>query len=110
MVAASDAFLAGHNSLSWSGLSLLQKGTVLAWTAKLDSYNNGNEGPVHCGGGGNGDDDCRDGKGKKDGMYSRGGGDDCDDDRDDDHHHDEDDGDKCRGDHKYRDGKGSGWR
>jgi hypothetical protein len=109
VVAASDAFLAGHNSLSWSGLSLLQKGTVLAWMAKLDSYNNGNEGPAHCGGGG-GDDDCRDGKGKKDGAYGRGGDDDdCDDGRDDDdNHHDE--GDKCRGDHKHRDGKGNGRR
>jgi hypothetical protein len=72
------------------------------------------------------DDDCRD-KGKKDddrdgkyGKYGKGGhDDDCrdhdrdDDDRDHDHDRDHDrdhDDDKCRGDHKYRDGKGGGWR
>ena len=69
------------------------------------------------------EDDCRDHKGKdkdddRDGKSSKGKGygghddDDCrDDDRDDhDHDHDRDDDDKCRGDHKYRDGKGNGWR
>jgi hypothetical protein len=71
------------------------------------------------------DDDCRD-KGKKDkddkdgksGKHGKDGhdDDDCRDDDRDDHDHDHDDhdrdhdDDKCRGDHKYRDGKGNGWR
>jgi hypothetical protein len=47
-IAAADAFLANHNSLSWSGLSAAQQTQVLAWKSKLDSYNNGNEGTRHC--------------------------------------------------------------
>ena len=123
VIAASDAFLAGNDSLSWSGLSMSQQGAVLYWAAKLDSYNNGDEGVRHCDDG-HDEDECRDDKGgkdDKDGKYGKygkggyGGGDDCRDHDDDDHdHHDDDDhhdGDKCRGDdHKYRDGKGGGWR
>lgn len=47
-IAAADAFLASHDSLSWTGLSSAQKAMVNGWMSKLDSYNNGNEGPEHC--------------------------------------------------------------
>jgi hypothetical protein len=121
VIAAADAFLANKDSLSWATLTTTQKWMVEAWKDKLDSYNNGDEGTRHCDGK---DDDCRDkhhkGKDRDDDKgwsygKSKGGhdDDDCrDDDRDDhDHDHDRDhDDDKCRGDHKYRDGKGGGWR
>ena len=48
-IAAADAFLASHNSLSWSGLSSAQQQTVLGWMTTLDNYNNGLVGPAHCG-------------------------------------------------------------
>jgi hypothetical protein len=47
-IAAADAFLANNNSLSWSGLSSAQKTMVNGWMSKFDSYNNGNEGTLHC--------------------------------------------------------------
>jgi hypothetical protein len=47
-IAAADAFLASHNSLSWSGLSSTQQQTVLGWMTTLDNYNNGLVGPTHC--------------------------------------------------------------
>ncbi|MGH3455968.1 MAG: hypothetical protein ACRDP2_16240 [Nocardioidaceae bacterium] len=47
-MAAADAFLATHDTLSWSGLSGSQKGTVNGWMSTLDGYNNGLVGPDHC--------------------------------------------------------------
>jgi hypothetical protein len=101
VIAASDALLATHDSLSWAGLSPVKKVLVLAWMTKLDAYNNGLLGPAHCGGGK--DEECRDDDGKKDGKtgsYGSRGGDDCDDDRDEDRDdHDGHDRDKCRDGH-----------
>jgi hypothetical protein len=47
-IAAADAFLATHDTLSWSGLSQSSKNAVLGWAAALDDYNNGLVGPDHC--------------------------------------------------------------
>ena len=48
VIAAADAFLATHDTLSWSGLSQSDKDTVLGWAEALDDYNNGLIGPDHC--------------------------------------------------------------
>jgi hypothetical protein len=47
-MSAADSFLANNNSLNWAGLTATQQATVNAWMTKLDSYNNGNEGTLHC--------------------------------------------------------------
>jgi hypothetical protein len=47
-IAAADAFLATHDSLSWAGLTDAEKAMVLAWMTKLDEYNNGAQGVEHC--------------------------------------------------------------
>lgn len=46
-IAAADAFLAAHGWQDWTGLSGDAKAMILAWTAKLDAYNNGIIGPGH---------------------------------------------------------------
>ena len=47
-VAAADAFLATHDSTSWSSLTNAQRATVNGWASSLDDYNNGLLGPAHC--------------------------------------------------------------
>lgn len=47
-IAAADAFLATHDSLSWAGLSAAQKSMVLGWKDDLDDYNNGLGDVEHC--------------------------------------------------------------
>jgi hypothetical protein len=47
-IAAADAFLATHDSLSWSSLSAAERASVLGWMTALDNYNNGLAGPSHC--------------------------------------------------------------
>jgi hypothetical protein len=49
VIAAADAFLATHDTLSWSSLSDAQKSQVNSWMSSLDAYNNGQTGPGHCG-------------------------------------------------------------
>lgn len=70
VIAAADAFLAIHNCNDWSSLKPSDACLVLVWQCALDSYNNGNIGPGHCGdstcntGGQNGGDDGSDNGGK----------------------------------------------
>jgi hypothetical protein len=47
-IAAADAFLATHDSLSWGGLSSSEQAMVNGWMEALDDYNNGLLGPRHC--------------------------------------------------------------
>ena len=47
-IAAADAYLATHDSLSWKGASKAEQASVLAWMTALDDYNNGRVGPQHC--------------------------------------------------------------
>jgi hypothetical protein len=49
VIAAADAFLAGNDSSSWSGLTKAQQDTVNGWMSSLDDYNNGLVGVAHCG-------------------------------------------------------------
>ena len=49
VIAAADAFLAGNDSSSWSGLTKAQQATVNGWMTSLDNYNNGLVGVAHCG-------------------------------------------------------------
>jgi hypothetical protein len=48
LVAAADAFLATHDSLSWTSLSKAEQATVNGWMSTLDDYNNGLVGLAHC--------------------------------------------------------------
>jgi hypothetical protein len=48
VIAAADAFLATHDTLSWSSLSDAQQSQVNSWMSSLDAYNNGQTGPGHC--------------------------------------------------------------
>jgi hypothetical protein len=48
VVAAADAFVATHDSLSWNSLSKAEQATVNGWMSTLDNYNNGLVGPSHC--------------------------------------------------------------
>ncbi len=47
-IAAADAFLATHDSLSWASLPKADRNLVLSWVNVLDNYNNGLIGPGHC--------------------------------------------------------------
>jgi len=49
VIGAADAFLAAHDSLSWSSLTKEQQGAVNGWMTSLDNYNNGLLGVAHCG-------------------------------------------------------------
>ncbi len=70
VITAADIFLAAHDCTDWSSLSSPYPALVLVWQCALDSYNNGNIGPGHCGdstcsnGGNNGGDDGSDNCGK----------------------------------------------
>ncbi len=46
--AASDAFLATHDSTDWSGLKDAQPPQVLGWMTTLANYINDLVGPGHC--------------------------------------------------------------
>jgi hypothetical protein len=48
IIAAADIFLATHNWRDWAGLSAADKTLVLFWHNRLDYYNNGFVGPIHC--------------------------------------------------------------
>jgi hypothetical protein len=47
-ISAADAFLATHDSTSWSSLTKAQQQSVLGWMSALDNFNNGVAGPGHC--------------------------------------------------------------
>jgi len=47
-ISAADAFLATHDSTSWSSLTKAQQQSVLGWMSALDNFNNGVAGPRHC--------------------------------------------------------------
>jgi hypothetical protein len=49
VIAAADAFLATHDTLSWKSLSKAQQAQVNAWMSALDAYNNGLGSADHCG-------------------------------------------------------------
>ncbi len=82
VIAAADAFLATHNCNDWSSLLAPDQFKVLLWQCALDSYNNGNIGPGHCGdstcgnGGKSGDDDGSDNGGNNCHSGNNTGGDD----------------------------------
>jgi hypothetical protein len=49
VIGAADAFLANHDSLSWTGLTSAQQAMVNGWMTSLDRFNNGLSGVAHCG-------------------------------------------------------------
>lgn len=50
-ITAADAFLATHDSTSWSTLTKTQQNQVLGWATTLENYNSGIIGPGHASGG-----------------------------------------------------------
>ncbi len=78
VIVAADFFLATNNCAAWSSLNPSDAALVLVWQCALDSYNNGNIGPGHCGdstcntGGQNGGDDGSDNGGNNGGNGGNG--------------------------------------